>query len=127
MHTVDTTSTPSTKESSIATTQHTPLKPNPSTRSLLHSNRSLQTSATDVMKPSSTTVFDEDATTYLEERIFPILLPGIEKLLRTVKRKDGQTEEELADPVGWLAQYLQKNNPASGGGGSVEALEAKVI
>ncbi|KAJ3294381.1 hypothetical protein HK104_003628 [Borealophlyctis nickersoniae] len=41
---------------------------------------------------------------YLEEHIFPTLLPGIEKLLRTVKRKDGQLEEDMTDPILWLAQ-----------------------
>ncbi|KAJ3193649.1 hypothetical protein HK101_004427 [Irineochytrium annulatum] len=45
-----------------------------------------------------------EPTKYLEENVFPTLLPGIEKLLRLVKRKDGQPEEELADPIGWLAQ-----------------------
>ncbi|KAI9345537.1 hypothetical protein BDR26DRAFT_916708 [Obelidium mucronatum] len=50
----------------------------------------------------------EDPTQYLEERVFPILLPGIEKMLKTVKRKDGV--EELSDPLSWLGHYLQRHN-----------------
>ncbi|KAJ3333299.1 hypothetical protein HDU76_009625 [Blyttiomyces sp. JEL0837] len=51
-----------------------------------------------------------NAAEYLETYVFPTLLPGIERLLKTVKRKDGQLEE-IADPVVWLAQYLVRNNP----------------
>ncbi|ORY50703.1 hypothetical protein BCR33DRAFT_492424 [Rhizoclosmatium globosum] len=47
----------------------------------------------------------EDPTSYLEEKVFPILLPGIEKMLKSVKRK-----EELSDPLAWLGHYLQRHN-----------------
>jgi hypothetical protein len=49
-------------------------------------------------------VYVEEPGKYLEENVFPVLLPGIEKLLRTVKRKDGGQVEEIGDPIQWLAQ-----------------------
>ncbi|KAJ3041121.1 hypothetical protein HDV00_009835 [Rhizophlyctis rosea] len=60
-----------------------------------------------------TGVFTEEPAKYLENHVFPVLLPGIEKLLRTVKRKDGQLEVDHVDPILWIAQYLCRNNPAS--------------
>ncbi|KAJ3417307.1 hypothetical protein HDV05_005763 [Chytridiales sp. JEL 0842] len=60
---------------------------------------------------TNSTVYVEEPGKYLEENVFPTLLPGIERLLRNVKRKDGGQVEEIGDPIQWLAQYLVQHNP----------------
>jgi hypothetical protein len=44
-----------------------------------------------------------DATTYLEQEIFPTLLPALEKLLKAVKRHEAEDAANF-DPINWLAQ-----------------------
>ncbi|KAI9209125.1 uncharacterized protein BJ171DRAFT_627332 [Polychytrium aggregatum] len=58
--------------------------------------------------------YQEDAAAYLETHVFPTLFQGIERLLKTVKKKDGGLDEEL-DPLQWLGVFLYKYNPAPSG------------
>jgi hypothetical protein len=44
-----------------------------------------------------------DHSGYLEERVFPVLMPALERLLKSVKRKDGLSED-IHDPLAWIAQ-----------------------
>ncbi|KAJ3130276.1 hypothetical protein HK098_004323 [Nowakowskiella sp. JEL0407] len=44
-----------------------------------------------------------DVSKYMEKNLFPVLLPAIEKLLRTVNGMDEETLAQI-DPLTWLAQ-----------------------
>ncbi|KAJ1562414.1 hypothetical protein HK405_012460 [Cladochytrium tenue] len=55
-------------------------------------------------------LYSDEPTKYLEEHIFPVLLPGIERLLKIVKRKD-EHDEVIVSPTHWLAEYLIANIP----------------
>ena len=48
---------------------------------------------------------------YLETSVFPALLPGLEELLRAVKKNEGTHAGLEVDPVGWLARFLYRHNP----------------
>ena len=50
---------------------------------------------------------------YLNELVLPVLLPGIEALLKAVKKRDPMLSNPTAEiqPLIWLAQYLARNNP----------------
>lgn len=52
---------------------------------------------------------DTDAVTYLETRVFPTLMPALEKLLVRVQRKETHDIDPNAqvDPLNWLAQVSQ--------------------
>ncbi len=54
---------------------------------------------------------------YLNEQVYPTLMPLLEKLIKTVKR-DGHSNEAEGefDPLKWLAQELMRNNPHKGDG-----------
>ncbi|KAL7753123.1 hypothetical protein RI367_001575 [Sorochytrium milnesiophthora] len=58
--------------------------------------------------PPEVLALEPDA--YLEAAIFPVLLPGLEKLLKGVKKQDNDDAEEVlvngVHPIAWLAQYL---------------------
>ncbi|KAI9145931.1 hypothetical protein BKA69DRAFT_1121125 [Paraphysoderma sedebokerense] len=83
-------------------------------------NQSYQTSTSSSAVPKVLTLKDKIAKelidpqnqlAYLETHIFPVLLPAIEKLLKTIKKKDGVIDEENINPIVWLAQNLYRNNP----------------
>ncbi len=67
-----------------------------------------------------------EQTDYLNENVYPTLLPLLEKLIKTVKREtlhDGQGEkraDEEFDPLNWLGQQLMRQNPKKKQGESVE-------
>ena len=67
-----------------------------------------------------------EQTDYLNEKVYPTLLPLLEKLLKTVKREahhDGtgeMREDEQFDPLDWLGQQLMRQNPNKKHGESVE-------
>ncbi|KAL2919796.1 hypothetical protein HK105_200713 [Polyrhizophydium stewartii] len=49
---------------------------------------------------------DEEAPSYIERAVFPVLLPAIEQVLQSVKKG-----EEVTDPIGIIAYLLAKHNP----------------
>ena len=57
---------------------------------------------------------------HLCEKIFPILLPGLEELSKEIERYKLQVAEidprirERFNPCLWLAQFLMRNNPRYG-------------
>lgn len=57
---------------------------------------------------------------HLCEKIFPILLPGLEELSKEIERYKLQVDEidprirERFNPCLWLAQFLMRNNPRYG-------------
>ncbi|KAJ3382719.1 hypothetical protein HDU92_004624 [Lobulomyces angularis] len=63
--------------------------------------------------PGDNVVGNETPSAFLERTVFPTLLPGIEQLLRFVKRKESSVNEEGLIGIEWLADYLKKNNPNS--------------
>ncbi|XP_031447506.1 EF-hand calcium-binding domain-containing protein 5 isoform X2 [Phasianus colchicus] len=55
-----------------------------------------------------------DARTYLADKLLPTLIPGVEKLLMEVERKDvltSATEHAKFDPITFLGEYLMRHNP----------------
>lgn len=51
----------------------------------------------------------ETPVQYLERTVFPTLLPGIEQLLKTVKRAavENKESEDQLEPFVWLGNYLK--------------------
>jgi hypothetical protein len=47
---------------------------------------------------------------YLDETIYPTLLPLLEKLILLVKRQGYAEQEQNFDPLVWLAQQLMRNS-----------------
>ncbi|XP_042685902.1 EF-hand calcium-binding domain-containing protein 5 [Centrocercus urophasianus] len=55
-----------------------------------------------------------DARTYLTDKLLPTLIPGVEKLLMEIERKDvlaPGTEHAKFDPITFLGEYLMRHNP----------------
>ncbi len=48
------------------------------------------------------------AVEYLQQSVFPVLLPALEKLLSHVKDLEGAEEEQEFNPLNWLAQVTMR-------------------
>ncbi|KAI8840959.1 hypothetical protein BJ741DRAFT_594888 [Chytriomyces cf. hyalinus JEL632] len=83
--------------------------------SIVHTSVQSDKKHASLSRPETTaTLESQEPTEYLEEHVFPVLLPAIEQMLRIVKRKEGV--EEIADPLAWLGQYLQAHKQKVEGG-----------
>ncbi|XP_055982482.1 EF-hand calcium-binding domain-containing protein 5 [Sorex fumeus] len=55
-----------------------------------------------------------DTRTYLLDKLLPTLVPGVEKMLMQVEKKQLQKESDIPikfDPITYLGEYLMRNNP----------------
>ncbi|KAM6049519.1 EF-hand calcium-binding domain-containing protein 5 isoform 1-T2 [Chlamydotis macqueenii] len=58
-----------------------------------------------------------DTRIYLLDKLLPTLIPGVEKLLMEVERKDVLTSDKEAtkfNPINFLGEYLMRHNPQYG-------------
>jgi hypothetical protein len=57
--------------------------------------------------------FDGDASeeqVYLEKNVYPVLIPGVSDLLRSMA-EDGYVASKKLNPMHFLASYLMRHNP----------------
>eukprot|EP01063_Lacrimia_lanifica_P025061 TRINITY_DN32855_c0_g1_i1.p2 TRINITY_DN32855_c0_g1~~TRINITY_DN32855_c0_g1_i1.p2 ORF type:complete len:128 (+),score=46.02 TRINITY_DN32855_c0_g1_i1:43-426(+) len=58
---------------------------------------------------------EDDRLLYLEQHVYPTLMPALKELLAEVSGPEDSVAAELKrariNPIDWLAQYLMRNNP----------------
>lgn len=55
-----------------------------------------------------------DTRAYLLDKLLPTLIPGVEKMLMQVEKKQLKKESDIPtkfDPIDYLGEYLMRNNP----------------